>query len=258
MTEQKLQTALEQRANEVTLTQVWEEFHEFLRSRKSRYTTTHGEWFWKRSPTEKVLYEKVCSYQDRYFKDMTLQKYVREFVTFEVETGYSTKPALFDALSDALPGQWRFLIVPDGPDWSGYCYTLDWRIEMTESYRNNKIVILHEMIHAYEAILDDYQTLKEWLVARLYRDLAPRIKDLDRYLSTNAHPYWHVHRTLFILKSLDLDLRLKRKLGSVYSYGRDDLFADISRIAKERQCSAKRHRRGDSSSDGFDEAPDVL
>lgn len=33
-----------------------------------------------------------------------------------------------------------------------------------------------------------------------------------------------VHNPLFMLKSLDLDLRLGKPLGAVYSYGRNDLF----------------------------------
>jgi hypothetical protein len=225
MSKQELQMALERRMSEVSLFEVSKEMDEFLKSKRIPVGTAYEEWFLSRSAEEIELHNKICIYQDRYFADMTLKKYAKELMKTNLMTGRSyVRTDILDCLSDTLPGQWRFMIVPDRSEWDGMCYPADCHIEITRSHRNDRITILHEMIHAYEAILTPYAMYKEWLMLRLYRDLSKKIRELDSYLSRNLHPDLYVHGTLFALKSFDLDLRLKKPLGTVYAYGRDDLF----------------------------------
>lgn len=228
MSKQKLQSELERRLGEVSLSEVSKEVSEFLRGKRELVAASYQEWFFNSSQEEKALRNKVCLYQDRYFADMTLKKYARELMKINLEKGQSyIRTDIINDLYNALPGEWRFAVVPDTPEWCGVCYPDDRCIEITKSHRNNKSTILHEMIHAYDALLSPYPWYKEWLMLRLYRDLSRKIPEIDTYLSRDAHPDIVIdvlHGTLFALKSLDLDLRLKKPLGTIYDYGRDDLF----------------------------------
>jgi hypothetical protein len=88
------------------------------------------------------------------------------------------------------------------------------------------------MIHAYEVILFENplgRILRDILFVNLYNSLKPKIKNLDTLITTHGHIYNQgkitreggYHGILFYLKSLDLDLRLGLKLGTVCGYGRD-------------------------------------
>ncbi len=223
----KLQAELERRLREASLSEVSKEVSEFLRSKIKNQVVAYEQWFCNRSPEEYELHEKICLYEDQYFADMTLRKYARELMKVNLATGQSYIPTdILDDLRYALSGTWRVTVVEDNPEWVGRCSS-DCLIEITKNHRNDKITILHEMIHAYETILDSYPMFKDWLMLRLHRELSGKIPNLHRYLSVNVHPYLFIdvfHGTLFALKSLDLDLRLKKPLGTVFAYGRDDLF----------------------------------
>jgi hypothetical protein len=92
------------------------------------------------------------------------------------------------------------------------------------------------MIHAYEGIYkqDEWfpvrQSLRDMLTFRLYNHLKPKIENLDERILNHAHSLRQEdilirggsHGILFFLKSLDLDLRLGLKLGTVCGYGREE------------------------------------
>ena len=97
-------------------------------------------------------------------------------------------------------------------------------------------ILLHEMIHAYECILlergksfEDGMILRDLLTHFLYKSLSKEIKNLDEIIHDFIHVRWSddkigdggFHSLLFLLKSLDLYLRLKLKLGTVFGYGSD-------------------------------------
>ncbi len=84
--------------------------------------------------------------------------------------------------------------------------------------------ILHEMTHAYEFILPDF--LRQFLLLHLYDQLVKKLgsKKLWRYIFSDNHVMFRVHSPLFLLKSLDLDLKRKLPLGTIYDYGRTDYF----------------------------------
>jgi hypothetical protein len=107
-------------------------------------------------------------------------------------------------------------------------------IKIDPKYADNKIVALHEMIHAYVGLLREGEPytsfigIAELLIVRLYADLQKRIPDLDKRIIDHQNMIGEEifaqhgpHDLLFFLKSLDLDLRLNLPLGSVCSYGLD-------------------------------------
>ena len=107
-------------------------------------------------------------------------------------------------------------------------------IIIDSKYADDKIVVLHEMIHAYVGLFREGKPhmsligIAELLLVRLYADLQKRIPDLDKRIIDHQNMIGDEifvqhgpHDLLFFLKSLDLDLQLNLPLGSVCSYGLD-------------------------------------
>ena len=88
-------------------------------------------------------------------------------------------------------------------------------------------VILHEMIHMYEDVLNRqpifYHDALLWL---LYTDLREKISDLDTILNKHTHiavgqsiyTKGGLHDVLFLLKSYNLDLWMGYPIGTVFRY----------------------------------------
>ena len=90
-------------------------------------------------------------------------------------------------------------------------------IKINPQFIDDKNIILHEMIHAHEHILSLVNPLlKETLILELYKKLFPVLKNLDCIIYNHANISHNsdlaelggYHGVLFLLKSLDLDLRL--------------------------------------------------
>jgi hypothetical protein len=108
-------------------------------------------------------------------------------------------------------------------------------IYISPENKDNKRVILHEMIHAYEESIrcrKKMPYLFDILFINLYNNLKKKVDNLDDLILEhgNFESAYDVdveqeggsHGILFYLKSLDLDLRLGYKLGTVCGYGRDE------------------------------------
>ena len=107
-------------------------------------------------------------------------------------------------------------------------------------------IILHEMIHLHEDVLNElpfyYHDMMYWA---LYSDLEKRIPKLDEIITNHAHLLTGtdlynkggLHDILFLLKSFDLDIRKRYPLGTVFSYGRQNEFQHYTYllVAKETQ-----------------------
>ena len=88
------------------------------------------------------------------------------------------------------------------------------------------------MIHAHEQIIKDfkYRIFSENLLLQLYNKLSHKIENLDDIIKSHSE-FIHQsdmavnsgeHGLLFLLKSLDLDIRFGFPLGTVFGYGYDD------------------------------------
>lgn len=90
---------------------------------------------------------------------------------------------------------------------------------------NDPATIVHEILHVYD---DDYEKnphLRDFWITRLYSRLQDKIPDLDERcikLQLNQLIIKRLgraeHGMFFLLKSLDLDLKLNLPLGEVYAY----------------------------------------
>lgn len=107
----------------------------------------------------------------------------------------------------------------------------DQSLTIDTKYVDNESVILHEMIHLHEYVLNElpmfYHDSYFWC---LYTDLRDKIPDLDERIRDYGHVHKErnlaelggVHDLTFLLKSFDIDLRMGYKLGTVFGYGYDD------------------------------------
>ena len=190
----------------------------------------YQNWRSNLSQSEYHLLETILDYENRYFEDMTCEEgsLCWDISSFAVEETEYLDLNLETNL-------YRFYIVNDSSEYSGRHNWPERKIEITQSYINAPEVILHEMIHAYEYILQNKQpVLYDMLFLRLYHKLQSLIPDLDERISDHAEIYGQsklshaggYHGILFYLKSLDLDIRCGFQLGTVCGYGRDtgDMF----------------------------------
>jgi len=83
------------------------------------------------------------------------------------------------------------------------------------------------MIHIYEFILKSFK-LDDYVLLKLYDELLPKVKNLRELISIDKHSVYREHSLLFILKSVKLDLELGYKIGTIYAYGRVELYKELS------------------------------
>lgn len=196
------------------------------------------EWQDNRSEQEKILVEKVLTFEEEYFTDMTLEEYKEEL------GGYIDEDGDEDVIEIVPEGylsvaRWIIKVVPsidpcEGGTVLAQCDIFEKTMSVSEKYKNDDITILHEMIHAYEQMLKEYNdSLREFLILKLYNKLLPLIPNLDEVITKDSHVLvkegfldsQKEHTILFLLKSLELDLRLDKPLGTVYAYKRDKIFS---------------------------------
>ena len=196
---------------------------------------------WQDSATaeELRLAEKAKKFENEYFTDMTfipnsfihdyfIHEPVEEEDGFEGEGGFN-----IDTLGISITSC-RFKI-SRSKKYEGY-YSIGKRIiTISAEKMEDDSILLHEMIHAYEDMMlnKDYLglrlTLRELLTHFLDKALSKKIMNLEDVIHEFIHirPYddktrdGGFHGLLFLLKSLDLDLRLKIKPGTVFGYGLD-------------------------------------
>lgn len=98
---------------------------------------------------------------------------------------------------------------------------------ISPEYANDDSVLLHEMIHVYETVLDDFPTFyRDILLWQLYKRMSRKISDLDQRIQAFTHlsdqqkldAVGGCHDVLFLLKSFDLDIKMHYPLGSVLGY----------------------------------------
>ena len=112
------------------------------------------------------------------------------------------------------------------------------RKEDTEDEKKKKdSIILHELIHLHEFVINDlplfYHDTLYWV---LYTDLKEKIPELDEIITRHAHILTEskfyskggLHDILFLLKSLDLDIKKGYPLGTVFDYDRVEALKNYS------------------------------
>jgi len=179
-------------------------------------------WYQNATREEHKLKDLMLHFQNKYFSDMTYNKIDKRLTKCMVDGKemYST-PDIFICL-----GEWK-IVIKNLRKSGGLCNKKKnlILIKKSKSEKDKINTLLHEMIHAYEFILEEYPiNLREMLILKLYSKLKNQIKNLNSFIYLDNHFELQVHSILFLLKSLDLDLRLKYSLGTIYAYGRTDFF----------------------------------
>ncbi len=180
-------------------------------------------WLSTATSDEMELRLKALVLQEKYFNDMNLRLYSKELTKIEMDGR-----VLHDDLSETLNiniDDWIVRYTDMGRG-DGCCMPYINVIEVRRNVSELRVVLLHEMIHAFESILgrSQIENYKQYVIIKLYEKLSKRIPNLRKMIATDMHRYMQVHSPLFMLKSFDLDLRLKQRLGTIYRYGREEMF----------------------------------
>jgi len=204
------------------------------------WTDNRHEWAKNATAADQRLNEAVTYYENRYFEDMrflpgsiagdVLLVNVDHVLKNKRNKEYRENP--FNISLD----NYRFRVKKFKDEKTEGCFTINRKtVDICPRHAESPAVILHEMIHVYERILDTVYfnySLKEILLIRLYEKLRNIIKDLDRVTMAHAHyEKQHenmirkhgCHGVLFFLKSLDLDLRTGAPPGTIYGYEPDGM-----------------------------------
>lgn len=161
------------------------------------------------------LRSALITLEDKYFEDMRceylslMDKYFRN-----EDLGYILE------LND--------MKVSISEDYSMSAYHADTKtLQLMPEHVDDENVLLHEMIHAFEFLLDDtVPALREILALQLYKKLSAKHPDLDAYLDNfiNRRTFLDIakdggpHGLLFALKALDIDDRKGWKPGTTFGY----------------------------------------
>ena len=183
-----------------------------------------------------TTWEKIEEYERAYFEDMTLQpgSILDDFMWRKAEYDSGNREEDWIAPDMGL-GHNGYTVKIDDLSASGdiaVCEDESHVIVIDSKYTDDKIVILHEMIHAYVGLFREGKPhmsligIAELLLVRLYANLQKKIPDLDKriidhqnMIDVEIFAQHGPHDLLFFLKSLDLDLRLGFPLGTVCGHG---------------------------------------
>ena len=147
---------------------------------------------------------------------------------YEMEIGDDEFQTAYVDLDDVSLDDWIFKAHGFRSNFLGLCQSRKKTIKIARGLTGKelKTTLLHEMIHAYEDLLA--MKYREWLLVFWYEKLKQKLgkRQLDRYIDMSTHDVLHAkwHGVFFLLKSLELDLRLRWEHGTVFSYGRVEQF----------------------------------
>ncbi len=202
------------------------------------------KWYWAQaSDDEKRLYDRMGDFIDELFGDMLFSEGTPSYELIKCQAKNIESDEWYDTEID-LPEELRYfsytffkVVIGDVVENAGGCYDKENQtIHISESMKDNDSVLLHEIIHLVENVINElplyYHDAVYW---SLYSDLKTKIEQLDDAISRHTHllNQWDIYRIgglhdiLFLLKSFDLDLRMGYPLGTVLAYDGTDDFKDI-------------------------------
>lgn len=191
------------------------------------YMDEYYEWWNNRPPKVLRICEKIIEYE-MYFTDMSLNEngLLKDYITSPLED-YIEAP---EELLLHNPSSYFKICVDDLKNCAGCVNVKDRILAIDNHFVDKKEVILHEMIHAHEILLEENDTLlRDVLLFELYKKLKPIYPNLDEIIRHHANFYRYnqtigdggSHDILFLLKSLDLDNILGITPGTVFGYDTD-------------------------------------
>lgn len=197
-------------------------------------TLGDGQRYWEPDEVDTLLNKRLSDYENQYFEDFTFQRnsVLGEFITYQEQ---NTQGEWMDSSDNyeigLLYSDYIFHVEELQEGIAGMVDSAEKIVSISPEYAEDKGVILHEMTHFYQRLLNEKPTyLRDILFYCLYNDLKTKVPDLDKRIFHHTHALRQQrisyeggsHDLLFFLKSLDLDLRCEYKLGTVCGYGRDE------------------------------------
>ena len=174
------------------------------------------------------LIDRVYDLGD-FFQDMLLDE--ESIVHDYVMVSYGDDGTLSRVSNEALDyfsyTDYSFAVLPLNAQ-RGFFAPNKKRLCIALKYLHDDAAILHEMIHLHEHFITGLSwTYHDMLCWCLYRDLKQKIPALDDIIAFHAHQAnsdmirnaGGEHSILFLLKSLDLDIKKGYSLGTVFAYG---------------------------------------
>jgi hypothetical protein len=176
----------------------------------------YREWLKNLSPDEMSLKDRIYDLNENLFGDLTFEEPLEE----DQPGDRIMQPFEEDPLCMT-----RYIINPDIKVMGEYDPMAN-----TISFHPDHLLdehIVHEMLHVYDYYYDRNSLLKDFWVTRLYSRLQSKVKRLDGYCCQLGlmrgqliDEIWGTHSIFFLLKTLDLDIRLDLPFGRVFGYSK--------------------------------------
>lgn len=196
------------------------------------------EWITKiASEEEKRLVEKIEDFEE-YFKDMLFEP--DSIITDLTKCQFKEKEQWVDStiirpeeLEYFSINMFHYKVEETKESIGGFFDEKAQLLCISRKYIDDDATILHEMIHLHEFVINKLPMFyHDTLYWGLYIYLREIIPELDKIITDHAHILTEydiysrggVHDILFLLKSLELDVRRAYPLGTVFSYGRENDF----------------------------------
>lgn len=200
------------------------------------------DWYnFEATEEEKRLHDYVSEYSGEYFSDFHFEpdSAVSDFVEMKssgdggetwLDDDPYTPPHDIAYFEELVLSSLIYKVQPISPDVAGSYNRVNHTLTISPDSMS-KEVILHELIHVYENVIDTLPKFyHDVLLYSLYRSLDNSVPDLHDRIVRHTHLYYGDtitaeggnHDLLFFLKSLELDIKCGFKLGTVCGYGREE------------------------------------
>ena len=187
-------------------------------------------WSSMDQPTHNLL-TQILTYEAEYFNDMLL-KTPETSKYLEVLDNNGEQWNLFYDFNLSLDAQKYTFHIKKLEDCAGIHDSSNNSITIDPAYLENKEVILHEMVHAYENILDTcvFSFVKEVVFLELYKYLQQQNIEVDKRILAHTNMLSGIditqrggrHGVFFFLKTLELDIKCNLPLGTICGYDREN------------------------------------
>ena len=223
----KLIEAIEKSTDEKTLEHI---YTNVLGNTDILYQKYH-EWFDNKTEREQDL-ELFVLLHENLFDDMCFDK-------GSITGDYMIRDNKYKQFENdlSLDAEYFRIVVDNIQKFDGTTHRHDRKIIIKDKFRTNEPIILHEMIHAHEFIINLHNpVLKDIILLELYKNLKLKIPRLDDWIFNHANiPHnldlaskYGEHDLLFFLKSLDLDLKCGFDLFTVFGYDYNRIFKEMN------------------------------
>ena len=120
-------------------------------------------WLYSKTPEEERISNKMYKFERKYFSENSFNHLRKEFIKSKNKT-HEYIPGLFDDLFgdkglSFSKNEWTIKLVNTKESlygWRGECDSTYNLIKIEESYKDDDGILIHEMIHAYEFMLEKY------------------------------------------------------------------------------------------------------